>query len=344
MSINESQIKEILRTRPNGLLYHRESRDLEFKEQFNFSGLGEYFKDFAAFANNIGGYLVFGVQNSPRKLIGLSNNSIAQFEKIDPEKISGYLLDIFSPDIQWEQRMLKIDKNYFGIFYVKESRHKPIIAKKDEGREQLIKNGDIYFRYAGRTQKIGFSELNYMIEERITETNSQWINLMSKIAKAGPANAAILDTEKGVIEKSENNILVIDEDLIKKIEFIKEGQFKENSGLTTLRLVGDVKPIDALEVTRTIQKKLTDQYPLSWSQVVEKVKQVMPCIGGNRISGVIKDNDLKNKKQYSDYNFRTKTQEEDYKKNSKLPKNITSIYNEAAVNFIIKILKEDEQK
>jgi hypothetical protein len=339
MTISEDKIKELLKVKPNGYLYHRESRDLEFKEQFNFGGLAEYFRDFAAFSNSVGGYIIFGVSNSPRKLVGLSKSSTDQFEKIDPEKISGGLLDIFSPDIQWEQQLFKIGTKRFGIFYIYESKQKPVIAKKDEGREQLIKSGDVFFRYAGRTQRIEFPELNYIIEQRVKGTNDQWIALMSKIAKAGPANAAILDTERGVIEKSENQILVIDEDLIKKIKFIKEGQFREDKGSTTLRLVGDVQPMGALEVTRTIQKRLTDQYPLSWAQVIKKVKLSIPNAGNNKINNVIKDNDLKNKTQYSDYNFRTKTQEEDYKKTGKLPKGITSIYNENTVNFIIKTLK-----
>jgi predicted HTH transcriptional regulator len=47
-------------------LYHREGQELEFKEQFNLAGLVDYFRDFAAFANNRGRYLIFGVKDSPR--------------------------------------------------------------------------------------------------------------------------------------------------------------------------------------------------------------------------------------------------------------------------------------
>ena len=39
---------------------------LEFKEQFSLSGLSDYYKSFAGFANNQGGHLVYGIQNSPR--------------------------------------------------------------------------------------------------------------------------------------------------------------------------------------------------------------------------------------------------------------------------------------
>jgi predicted HTH transcriptional regulator len=131
--ISKEKIEALLKLKDDKSLYHRESRDLEFKEQFNLAGLAEYFRDFAAFSNCIGGYLIFGVTNSPRKLVGLSDSSVKQFEKIDPEKITGYLLDIFSPDIQWEQELFQINGKHFGVFYVHESKHKPIIAKKRRG-------------------------------------------------------------------------------------------------------------------------------------------------------------------------------------------------------------------
>ncbi len=338
MVLTEDKICELLKIKSNGYLYHRESRDLEFKEQFNFAGLADYFRDFAAFANNIGGYIIFGVLNSPRKVTGMTESAIEQFEKIDPERISGYLLEIFSPDMLWEQQTFEINGKTFGVFYVHEAKEKPIISKKDEGRDQLIKSGDIFFRYAGRTQRIEYAELNHIIQQRVKNTNDQWLSLMSKIAKAGPANAAILDTERGVIEKSENQVLVIDEGLIDKIKFIKEGQFKDK-GATTLKLVGDVKPIGAIEVTKTIQKRLIDQYPLSYSQLVQKIKTHVSGVGHSIINRIIKENDLKNKPQYSAYSFRTKAQDEEYTKSGSLPKGITNIYNDDAVSFIVNILK-----
>ena len=84
--MDESIVKELLKTK-GSYLYHREGQELEFKEQFNLGGLADYFRDFAAFANNRGGYLIFGVKNSPRLLTGLRRFSLEQFEKIDPETI-----------------------------------------------------------------------------------------------------------------------------------------------------------------------------------------------------------------------------------------------------------------
>jgi predicted HTH transcriptional regulator len=112
--MDESVIKDLLRMKGK-FLYHRENQELEFKEQFNLAGLGNYFCDFAAFSNNRGGYLIFGVKDAPRVPIGLNPSSLEQFEKIDAEKISGFLLDIFSSDIRWEQQTVTINKKVFGI-------------------------------------------------------------------------------------------------------------------------------------------------------------------------------------------------------------------------------------
>ena len=98
--IEAEKIRESLREKPNGQLHHREGQELEFKEQFNLARFAEYFRDFAAFANNRGGYLVCGVSDSSRVATSLSEKSIDQFERIDPEQITGFLLEIFAPVIE----------------------------------------------------------------------------------------------------------------------------------------------------------------------------------------------------------------------------------------------------
>jgi predicted HTH transcriptional regulator len=138
--INQAAMANLLRLK-DGRLFHREGQELEFKEQFNFAGLADYFRDFAAFANNRGGLLVFGVQDSPRVPIGLTEASLDQFNKIDPERITGYLLEIFSSNISWEQETFPIDGKHYGVFQIAESQMKPVIAKKNEGKDLQITNG-----------------------------------------------------------------------------------------------------------------------------------------------------------------------------------------------------------
>ncbi len=339
--IDEVYLRELL-TVKDGHLFRREGQELEFKEQFNFGGLTDYFRDFSAFSNNRGGLLIFGVKDSPRLPTGLNAASLDQFNKIDPEQITGYLLEIFSGDIQWDQASFVIDGKHFGIFQIEEARTKPIIAKKDEGKGQIIKNGEIYYRYGGRTQKIQYAELQNIIEYRVEQNNRQWLNLVTKIGKAGPQNAAILDTERALIEKDDTNILVLDEVLAKKIKFIKEGEFVEKKGATTLKLIGDIVPIDKVEVIRKVKENLTRQYPLSAIELANEVIKARPNFGNNKIWQVIKDNDLKNNPNYAAYNFRNKKQEDEFKVSGQLPTATPSIYNQRAVEFIVRVLKADE--
>jgi len=335
--IDEAQVRELLRV-SGKYLRHREGQELEFKEQFNLAGLADYFRDFAAFANNRGGLLIFGVQDSPRIPTGLSTSSLEQFEKVDPEKITGYLLEIFSSDIKWEQATIEMEGRPFGVWRVHEAQTKPVIAKKDEGKEQVIKNGEVYYRYAGRTQKIQFAELESIISRRIEQNNNQWLDLMKKIGRAGPANAAILDTAKSLIEKDESRILVLDENLADKLRFVKQGEFVKKEGAATLQLVGDIVPVDKVEVVKKVKENLLKEYPFSATELANAVKIAVPTVNRNTIWEVIAENGLKQNTDYAAYIFPNNTRKERYEQTGKAG-SAPSIYNRKAVDFLVKVLR-----
>lgn len=338
--IDESDVAEMLRTKGN-YLSHREGQELEFKEQFNLAGLADYFRDFAGFANNRGGYLIFGVKDSPRVPQGLSKSALEQFNKIDPEKITGYLLEIYSTDIRWEQASVPLYDQHFGVFRIYEAHTKPVIAKKDEGKDQTIKNGEVYYRYGGRTQRIQFAELENIINRRVEQNNNQWLDLMQKIGRAGPSNAAILDTQRALIEKDDARVLVVDEKLANKLKFIREGEFVERDGAIALKLVGDVVPVDRVEVIQRVRENLTKEYPLSAMELVDEVKKRFSPARQHDVWQVITDNDLKNNSDYHAYNFRNKKQEDEHKETGRVPSVTPSIYNHKAADFIANVLRSN---
>lgn len=333
--IEEAEIKEILRKKGD-YLFHREGQTLEFKEQYNFAGLAEYFRDFAAFANNKGGHLVFGVTDSPRVAAGLSAKSLDAFDKIDPEKISGFLLDIFSSNITWEQAVFEFGGKHFGVFKIAEADTKPVIARKDEGKEQIIKNGDIYFRYGGRTQRIQSAELENIINRRIEQTNRDWIDHVKSIGISGPSGSIVLKSENSLTE-ARYAPLVVDDGLAKKLNFIKEGQFDEKTGATTLKVVGDVVPVDTVEIEKVVKENLTKAYPLSALELAAEVAKKAPTAKQNKIWKAITENGLKGNPDYSAYNFRNKKQEEIYEKAGKVSSTTPVIYNNAAVDFLVNL-------
>ena len=181
----------------NGYLKHRESTTIEFKESFNLRNLPKYAKTMAAFANNRGGYLIFGIKDSPRLLKGINKE---KFDQIKQEKITEFLLEHFSPEIRWGMNTIQIKDKYFGFIYVFEADEKPIICKKD--KENILKSGEIYYRYRGQSRKIQYSELKKIIQEYREKERKQWMQLIEKIAQTGPKNIALVDLLHGSISTS----------------------------------------------------------------------------------------------------------------------------------------------
>ncbi|MEY3370578.1 MAG: hypothetical protein RLZZ361_1248 [Cyanobacteriota bacterium] len=216
-------------------LLTRENDWLEFKESFNWNSKDKYAKSIAGMSNNYGGYIIFGVKDQPKDLVGLKNDS---FDLLDEEKVTEFLNDAFSPEIKYEKFTIQINKLSIGIIKIHESSSKPIVAIKNQGD---IQEACIYYRYSGRTDKIKYPELVALLEKVKTEERSIWKRFFEKMLKTDPSNIAIMDIVKGDITGSSQTLL-IDDQLASKLKFIQEGTFKEG-GEPVLKLVGEVMPM-----------------------------------------------------------------------------------------------------
>ena len=107
-------------------LISRESSTLEFKESFSVQALCKYAKTMAAFANKDGGYIIFGVKDKPRTVVGLISDT---FELFDEEKLVKKLNEFFAPEIRYERRVVPYGDVNIGVIYVYASKNKPIICK-----------------------------------------------------------------------------------------------------------------------------------------------------------------------------------------------------------------------
>ena len=219
-------------------LISRESSQLEFKESFNWLSKDKYAKSMAAFANNRGGFIIFGVKDQPRELVGLQSNN---FEITDEAKITSYLNNVFSPEIIFEKFVVEIQSKNVGVLYTHQSSHKPVVCSKNDNE---LKESDIYYRYNAKSERIKYPELKLLLEQIKTEERKSWMEHFEKISKVGPTNAAILDIIGGEIS-GHGGTLVIDKKLIPKLKFIKEGNFQEK-GKPVLKLIGDVRPVSVV--------------------------------------------------------------------------------------------------
>lgn len=231
----------------------RESGTLEFKESFNWNSKDKYCKSMVAFSNKGGGSIIFGIKDNPRELVGLQSNN---FEDFDESHITQYLNSLFSPEVDFEKFVLDIRGKKTGIIHVSGSAQKPVIAIKNDGD---IKEGEIYYRYNARSEKIKFPELKSLINQIKEKERKNWMELFEKISRIGPENTALMDIARGKIE-GRTETLIIDHKLIPKLKFIQEGNFRKR-GMPVLKLIGEVRPVSVIggrKNLKTTSIRITD--------------------------------------------------------------------------------------
>lgn len=275
-------------------LIKREDKNHEFKQSFNMANAAMYLKTIAAFANNEGGYIIFGVQDKPHIMLGLTDKALERFSTLPVEKFTQIMQDYFSPDIEWTNCIFEYRSLSFGIIYIYPAKVKPVICKKSydcDEKKYSLKESDIYYRYGGKSERIKYPELHRIIDEKRAAEEKQWMRFLIKAAHVGVENACILDITRGEISGAGGRI-IIDENLLKKISFIKEGEFVEKSGAPTLRLVGDVQTIEtgkmvvagtkhvikAIEQTDIIESFLRNE---NVENPIDYIKRICSSTSGN---------------------------------------------------------------
>jgi len=181
--------------------------------------------------------------------------------------------------------------------------------------------------------------LQSIINERIANNNKQWQDLIHKIGKAGPQNAAILDTENSIITKEDYQILVIDEELSRKLKFVKGGDPTISGGEKALKLIGDVVPVSTVEVIKKVRENRLRRYPLSAMELAAEVKKQVPSAHRSKVWQAIKENCIKDNPQFSVYNFRNKKQQDHYEETGEVIGSAPSIYNQQALSFLVDYFK-----
>ena len=208
----------------------------------------------AAFANNRGGFIVFGVKNSPHNLVGVDST---RFEAIDPSDITGYLNSRLVPEVEWDRFCIQIAGVQLGVIAVTASVVRPIVCIKDHGSE--LREADIYYRYRGRSERMRYPELQRVLEERQEQERDAWFQHLSRVARIGVENVGVLNLIDGDLSGPGGRLLV-SEELLQRVQFIREGRFAErhDDGVPTLRLVGDVQAVapSALGPVTTVEQPL----------------------------------------------------------------------------------------
>jgi len=265
---HEEFIRSVVTDRDNaGRIKARERNDLEYKETFGLGTKAKYARTMAAFANNRGGYILFGIKDSPRIPQGV-NTAFGEFKQ---EVFTEYLNSLFSPEIVWEAGTVDCDGISIGYIYTYESSSKPIVALKGENSEK-ISSGDVYYRYRARNDKIKYPEINRIIEERIKREREQILRLMEVIRKSDTANLGIVNYSNGRFSTPFGADVVVDRRLIAQVlrraKFIKDGSFTENGGTPVIKVTGN---IDLAEEVPVPDIEPDVHYPYLQKHLAEKL-------------------------------------------------------------------------
>ena len=281
---HDNEIKRMLSSynEHNGLIHCRESITVEFKESYNKANTPKYAKTMAAFSNNRGGYIIFGIKDKPRKIIGLKNDN---FDNLNQEQFTDAINGLFSPAIEWEcgtsliSISLKTENEEtesqtykIGWIYTEESTNKPVIALKANDSEKIA-NGDIYYRYRARTQKIQALEMAKIIDDKLKKEREGLLKLFEAVQKNGTANLGIVNYRDGVFTTPYGVDVTFDRKLVtqvlRKAKYIKEGSFNETDGIPVIKVTGN---IDLAEEIPVPDADPDQTHPYIQSQLAEILK------------------------------------------------------------------------
>lgn len=198
-------------------------------------------KSIAGLANHKGGHIFFGVRNATFLVEGLAN---AAFAEADPALINRVLAGALDPVPRVIKTMVEIGGTSLGVLYVEKHDHAPVIALKNIAGD--VREGAIYFRYVGETRAIKPGELRQIIANREQRAIAEFSRRMARVA-AG--SVATVDLDSGEVDGNTGRFL-IGKDLLRTIQFIREGDFAEVKGAPALRLIGEVEPVSEVERER----------------------------------------------------------------------------------------------
>ena len=136
----------------------RESKNVEFKENLPEKSI-KYMKSVVAFANGIGGKIIFGIADKTGDVIGFDKEDV--FQKMDD--IANAVSDSCEPAIIPDITLQTVDGKTIIVVEISEGRQRPYYIKA------LGKEGGVYFRVAGTTRLAD----EYMIKELMFEGSNR---------------------------------------------------------------------------------------------------------------------------------------------------------------------------
>lgn len=254
-TLGERALALFAKGRAGWMLTSHETDRVECKETFCLKPEARFadpLRSIAGLANNAGGFIFFGVTELPDGSLQATGLTTEAFQQTDPAEINRCLAGALHPVPIFSTFTITLDDIEVGVIHIEKHEHPPVMATKNINTE--IKEGAIYYRYVGETRVIKPGELQQIISYREQKAVAEFSRRMARIAVG---SAATLDLDTGKVEGKQGSFL-IDEELLPKIQFLRQGQFKEEMGAPALRLIGDVSAVKSGQ-RETVRSNVTSE-------------------------------------------------------------------------------------
>jgi Putative DNA-binding domain len=251
----------------------REGKRREFKLDYFQKDISDYTKTLAAFANADGGFIIFGVRDRPREIVGVK-------EVIDEAKWADRLREDFAPEVVFATRTYEIAGKILLAIGTDSSPHRPIIARTNRSKKladkdgkpvvtEAIRDGTIYYRYGGQTRPIGYSELSEMLADRERNRIKSMMESLKVVEKIGIQNVGIVDMKQGTASH-----LYLSKETARGLSFIDRGRFVEEEGAPAYVVLGNV------DLNQVIHRPLEEEDKNLTTEAAKQIKPILKKIYG----------------------------------------------------------------
>lgn len=207
------------------LAYAEEDDRVDYKQTIDLSSEREWLgltKDISAFANTRGGYLIFGVNDQNKEVLGLAKEIETVLKDANnlQLKFNSYL----EPDISTiRSKAFRIEGKAIIIIYVPQSLNVTHLIKKDgvlykqsKTPKIILHQGTFYVRRSASNHLGDSRDLDDVVERRIDQFRDALIDKVARVVKS-PADSNLfilskdpedVDGERFIIEDSPDSIPV----------------------------------------------------------------------------------------------------------------------------------------
>ncbi|WP_025144379.1 helix-turn-helix domain-containing protein [Pedobacter jeongneungensis] len=232
-----------------------ESAEIEFKKSLHVKSDAidkQYLRTIAAFANNSGGTIIFGISPDNNEILGIK----VEYENLDNRYFSTAINIGLDGSFRFKFATKTFLGKVVGFLEIEKAIVKPIIIKADAAEFKL---GEIYYRYPAQTAKILAADLRRILNEEIASGLQKMIGNISKLVEIGD-NAAILDTQSGIIDGGNDMPkFILDEKILENINIIRLGEFVEKEGSPAYVIKGEIETGSIEIIEKTILSNIYEE-------------------------------------------------------------------------------------